>query len=208
MLRYVAAAGLVIALSACGSTATTSPTGSAAPVITETPSPTPTGGAQAGLQGAWALTFTTTGYKGPDQGGSVAYPIGTVQKIVWDFNTTCSGGTCDAYGSPDNSVTVPGETNGFSPTGVFTFTFMETMPLVQTGSGPYTGSYAGTFGCGTETVSLTVTSPAPGSGGQHPTSLEGTDTPVGSGSCPTNIEYVVMHVTGTQIDATTPGSSG
>ncbi len=159
---------------------------------------------QAGLQGVWALTFTTTGYKGPNEGGKVAYPIGTVQKIVWDFNTTCAAGTCDAYGSPDTSVTIPGEFNAFSPAGVFTFTVMATTPLVQTGSGPYAGSYAGAIGCGTETVSLTTGTSA-SADAQHPTTLEGTDTAVGSGSCPSSIEYVIMHVAGTQIDAT-PGS--
>lgn len=207
---YGASAGLLIALTACGSIAggaTPPSTVSAAPVITEAPSPTPTATTQPGLQGVWALTFTTTGYQGPNEGGSVAYPIGTVQKIGWDFTTTCTGGSCDAFGSPDNAVAIPGETNSFSPTGVFTFTFMATTPLVQTGSGPYIGSYPGTLGCGSETVTLTVTASLPGSNGQHPTSLEGTDTPVGSGACP-HIQYVVMHVTGTQIDATTPGSGG
>jgi hypothetical protein len=203
----------VIALSACGASSTPgtgSPTASQqnAPTSSAAPTPTPTGKILTTtfpeLDGTWALTFTVTGYKGPSADSQVAYPVGSVQKLAWDFYTVCSGQTCQALGNT-SQVPITGESTSFSPVGVFTLIDMSSMPLVSTAGGPSTGQYPGTLGCSTEDVSLTVTTTVARPDGPHATALTGTDAPVGGGNCP-GVQYVIMKVTGTQFTDATPES--
>lgn len=202
-LGSASAAGLLVAVvAACGSVAspTVQPSQSSVPTASATATPATTTFAK--LEGVWALTFTITGYTGPDAGASVAYPKGTVQRIAWNFQSTCNAQGCQAFGGT-TTVTVPGESTSFSPTNAFSFTFMSTTPLASSGTGPYAGQYPGSLGCGTENVSLTVTASTHRADGPHATSLQGSDVPVADGACP-NVEYVVMQVSGTQVQDATP----
>jgi hypothetical protein len=211
--RTACIAGLAaIAATACGGPSSSGgapSSGAATPTASNgsaTPTPSPTNSLTTTtfpeLEGTWALTFTVTGFKGPSSASQAAYPLGSVQKLPWNFDTTCSPQTCEAFGE-SSPLPIPGESTSFSPVGVFTLILMASTPLVSTGGGPYTGQYPGSFGCGTEEVSLTVTATVARPDGPHATALTGTDAPVAGGNCP-GVQYVVMKVTGSQITDATP----